>query len=86
MSLKTLGLYKTFIQPRLRSLRSEARGSIPDEVTNFFFSIYLTLPAALDPGVYSVSDRNEYHNIFLGEKRGRRVRADNFTAICEPSI
>jgi hypothetical protein len=24
------------------------------------FSIYLTLPAALDPGVYSVSNRNEY--------------------------
>jgi hypothetical protein len=25
-----------------------------------FFSIYLILPAALGPGVYSASDRNEY--------------------------
>jgi hypothetical protein len=27
---------------------------------NFFFSIYLILAAALDPGVYSASYRNEY--------------------------
>jgi hypothetical protein len=28
----------------------------------FFFSIYLVLPAALGPGgVYSASNRNEYH-------------------------
>jgi hypothetical protein len=32
-------------------------GSRPDEVN---FSIYLILPAALGPGVYSVSNRNEY--------------------------
>jgi hypothetical protein len=32
-------------------------GSIPDEVN---FSIYLTLPAVLGPGVYSASNRNEY--------------------------
>jgi hypothetical protein len=31
--------------------------SRPDEVN---FSIYLILPAALDPGVYSASNRNEY--------------------------
>jgi hypothetical protein len=35
-------------------------GSRPDEVNNFFFSIYLILPAALGPGIYSASDRNEY--------------------------
>jgi hypothetical protein len=34
-------------------------GSRPDEV-NKFFSIYLILPAALGPGVYSPSNRNEY--------------------------
>jgi hypothetical protein len=34
-------------------------GSRPDEV-NGFFSIYLILPAALGPGVYSASNRNEY--------------------------
>jgi hypothetical protein len=35
-------------------------GSRPDEVIEFFFSIYLILPAALGPGVYSTSNRNEY--------------------------
>jgi hypothetical protein len=34
-------------------------GSRPDEV-NDFLSIYLILPAALGPGVYSASNRNEY--------------------------
>jgi hypothetical protein len=32
-------------------------GSIPDEVN---FKIYLILPAALVPAVYSASNRNEY--------------------------
>jgi hypothetical protein len=31
-----------------------------NEVNEFFFSIYLTLPAALGSGVYSASNRNEY--------------------------
>jgi hypothetical protein len=35
-------------------------GSKPDEVNEFFFSICLILPAALGPGVYSASNRNEY--------------------------
>jgi hypothetical protein len=34
-------------------------GSRRDEV-NDLFSIYLILPAALGPGVYSVSNRSEY--------------------------
>jgi hypothetical protein len=34
-------------------------GSRPDNV-NTFFSIYLILPAALGPGVYSASNRNQY--------------------------
>jgi hypothetical protein len=33
-----------------------------------------TLMAALDPGVYSACNRNEYQKILLGVKRGRRVR------------
>jgi hypothetical protein len=33
-------------------------GSIPDEVNQFFFPIYLILPAALGPGVYSACNRN----------------------------
>jgi hypothetical protein len=32
-------------------------GSIPDEAN---FKMYLKLPAALSPGVYSASNRNEY--------------------------
>jgi hypothetical protein len=34
-------------------------GLRPDEV-NEFFSMYLILPAALGPGIYSASNRNEY--------------------------
>jgi hypothetical protein len=34
-------------------------GLRPDEV-NGFFSIYLIQPAALGPGVYLASNRNEY--------------------------
>jgi hypothetical protein len=34
-------------------------GSKPDEV-NGYFTIYLILPAALGPVVYSASNRNEY--------------------------
>jgi hypothetical protein len=32
---------------------------------------------ALGPGVYSTSNRNKYHKIFLGVDRGRRVRLTN---------
>jgi hypothetical protein len=43
-----------------------------------FFSIYLILPAALDPGVYSASNTNEYqkhkNNCFWGVECGRWVR------------
>jgi hypothetical protein len=45
-------------------------GSIPNEVIEFF-SIYLIVPAALDPGVYSASNRNEYRKQkkkFLGSR------------------
>jgi hypothetical protein len=41
------------------------------------FSIYLILPAALGPGVYSASNRNEYqkqkNNVSGGVERGRCV-------------
>jgi hypothetical protein len=39
--------------------KPEVAGSRPDEVKEFF-SIYLILPAALGPGVYSASNRNAY--------------------------
>jgi hypothetical protein len=34
---------------------------LPVEGVEFFFSVYLILPAALRPGVYSASNKNEYH-------------------------
>jgi hypothetical protein len=70
----------------LRTGRS--RGSIPDEVD---FKIYLILPAALDPGVYSqplteMSTRNRKIIMFLGSKVRLVRRTDNPTAICEPIV
>jgi hypothetical protein len=46
------------------------------EVLILYFNIVLFLPAALDPGVYSASNRNEYqkHTIFF--------RKTQFIAIC----
>jgi hypothetical protein len=37
----------------------KVKGSRSDEVIEFF-STYLIFPAALGPGVYSASNRNEY--------------------------
>jgi hypothetical protein len=47
----------------------KAAGSKPDEV-NEFFSIYIIFPAALAPGVYSASKRNEY------QKKKNNVRGE----------
>jgi hypothetical protein len=58
-------------------------GSISNEV-NELFLIYLMLQAALGPGVYSASNRNEYKKeIRRGVEGGR---AENITAICEPIL
>jgi hypothetical protein len=49
--------------------RQSVAGSSPDEVFGFF-SIDLILPAALGPGDYSASHRNEYQELnqyFSGE-------------------
>jgi hypothetical protein len=42
-------------------------------ITPMEFSIYLILPAALDPGVYSASNRNDYQKSSCRVRRGRRV-------------
>jgi hypothetical protein len=67
--------------------KRKVAGSIPDKAN---FEIYLILPAALGPGVYSASNRNEYqkHKIimFLGSKVRPVHRADNLTAICEAIV
>jgi hypothetical protein len=43
---------------RLYDTRRKVFGSVTDEVAGLF-SVYLILPAALGPGVYSASNRNE---------------------------
>jgi hypothetical protein len=50
------------------------------------FSIYLILPAALGPRVYSASNKIEYQKMFLGSRALPVRTADNLTAICEPII
>jgi hypothetical protein len=62
-------------------------GSRPDEV--IFFSIYLILPAALGPGVYSTLTEMSIRSrkIILLGIRARPVRkADKLTAIYEPVV
>jgi hypothetical protein len=60
----------------------------PDEVIEFFL-IYLIVPAALGPGVYSSSNRNEYRKHkkkFLRSKVRPVHRTDNLSAISEPIV
>jgi hypothetical protein len=49
----------------------QARRSRPDEM-NEFISVFLIHPIALDPGVYSAFNRNEYQEqkniFFLGNR------------------
>jgi hypothetical protein len=40
--------------------KSEGRG-LETRLGKLFFSTYIILPAALGPGVYSASNRNEHH-------------------------
>jgi hypothetical protein len=75
----------------VRALCYKPKGgsSRPDEVDEFF-PIYLILPAALGPGVYSAFNRNKYQKqkkkLFLGSRVQPVRRADNLTAICEPIV
>jgi hypothetical protein len=56
---------------------------------NVFFSIYLILLAALSPGVYSASNRNEYQkqksNLSVSRERPVRM-ADNLTVMYEQIV
>jgi hypothetical protein len=45
-----------------------------------------TMLQAGSPGVDSASNGNKYPESSWGVKGGRRVRADNLTAICEPIV
>jgi hypothetical protein len=53
------------------------------------YSVYLILPAALDPGVHSAPNRNEYEkreNKVCGSKAQPVLRADNLTVTFEPFV
>jgi hypothetical protein len=53
------------------------------------FSMCLNLPAALDHGLYSASNINEYqkHTSNVSRSKARSVRrADNLAVICEPIV
>jgi hypothetical protein len=63
-------------------------GSRHDE-DNYLVSIDIILPAALGPGIYSASNRNEYHKLkkmSLGSRARPVLKANNLTAICEPTV
>jgi hypothetical protein len=68
-----VGLGHYVASPKVAGLR-------PDE-ENQFFSIYVTLPAALGPRVHSASNRNGYQS-----KAQPARRADNLIAIYEPIV
>jgi hypothetical protein len=54
-----------------------------------FFLIYLILSASLGPRIYSDSNRNEYQkkkNTFPGSRVRPVLKADNLTAIFEPTV
>jgi hypothetical protein len=53
---------------KLESRRFNSRRS------HLMFSMYLIIPAALGPGVYSTSNRNKYHESSWGVKRDWRIR------------
>jgi hypothetical protein len=63
-------------------------GTIPDEVIGFSL-IYLSLSAALGPGAYSASNRNEHQTqkkMFLVSSARSAFKAKNFTANFEPTV
>jgi hypothetical protein len=59
-------------------------GSILCEIIDFF-PIYLILPPALGPGIYSDSNRNEYQKIFLEIKALLTPETGDFSASCDPT-
>jgi hypothetical protein len=62
-------------------------GSKPDEVDGFLKN-YIILPAALDLGVYSTSNRNDYQKekMVLGSRAWSMRDDHKLAAICEPIV
>jgi len=59
------------------SMNRKVAGSIPDGISGFFIDIQY-FQSHNGPGVYSASNRNEYHKYFLGRKSGRCVRLTTY--------
>jgi hypothetical protein len=55
-------------------------------VRSFHYSMELTIPAALGPGVYTAYNRNEYQKKNLGSRALSVRKPANVTAICEPTV
>jgi hypothetical protein len=75
--------HRSFVISILKALLNNSKeskfvGSIPGKFIDFFFSIYLIFPAALGPGIYSASNRNEClkqkEKCFWGVEQDWRVR------------
>jgi hypothetical protein len=55
----------------------------------FFFSIYVIHPAALGTEISSASNTDEYQKkkkLFMGSRERPEHKADNLTAISEPTF
>jgi hypothetical protein len=73
----------------VEALRYKPEGGGSTRRGECFSSIYLFLPAAIGPGVHSASMRNKYQKqkiMFLGSRSWPVRRADNLTAICQPTV
>jgi hypothetical protein len=61
----------------------QARGTrVPVPMMSFNFSNIYNPSSRARPWVFSVSNRNEYQNIFLGVKRGRSVSLITNSRLC----
>jgi hypothetical protein len=70
-------------------MQQALRSRVVEWMKSVFFSVYLILPAAPDPGIYSASNRNGYQkqkNNLLGSRALPVRKADNLTAICEQIV
>jgi hypothetical protein len=68
---------------------SKIAGSRPDEVNVFILSIFLILPAALGPEIYSavIEMGMSSRKLMFQTSSARPLRkVDNLTAICEPCV
>jgi hypothetical protein len=63
--------------------------SMHDELNDFFLSIYVILPAAVGPAVYSAFNRSECRDKIKMFTRSRALpagEADNLTPICQSIV